>query len=202
MVIIKNIELDASKTLILNKTHQLYAVVKHNDEVCDKNVKWTSDNPSVAMIDAGGRVKGVSKGTAHITASYASLNAQCTVVVCEEPEIEHEYIDLCLSVKWATYNVGATSPAEYGDYFAWGETEPYYEDGFAQEKPQTHWKDGKSIGYDWSTYKWCNGSYTTMTKYSKSQYGYEGFADDKSTLELEDDVAYIKWGGLAYAYQR
>ena len=35
----------------------------------------------------------------------------------------HEYVDLGLSVQWATYNVGADSPTEYGDYFAWGETE-------------------------------------------------------------------------------
>ena len=35
----------------------------------------------------------------------------------------HEYVDLGLSVKWATCNVGASSPEEYGDYYAWGETE-------------------------------------------------------------------------------
>ncbi|MBR5323603.1 MAG: SUMF1/EgtB/PvdO family nonheme iron enzyme [Muribaculaceae bacterium] len=34
----------------------------------------------------------------------------------------HEYVDLGLSVKWATCNVGANTPEEYGDYFAWGET--------------------------------------------------------------------------------
>ena len=36
----------------------------------------------------------------------------------------HEYVDLGLSVKWATCNVGANTPEEYGDYFAWGETTP------------------------------------------------------------------------------
>ena len=36
----------------------------------------------------------------------------------------HEYVDLGLSVKWATCNVGASKPEEYGDYFAWGETKP------------------------------------------------------------------------------
>ncbi len=36
----------------------------------------------------------------------------------------HEYVDLGLSVKWAACNVGASSPLEYGDYFAWGETSP------------------------------------------------------------------------------
>ena len=38
------------------------------------------------------------------------------------PTDTHEYVDLGLSVKWATCNVGATSPEDYGDYFAWGET--------------------------------------------------------------------------------
>jgi hypothetical protein len=36
----------------------------------------------------------------------------------------HEWVDLGLSVKWATCNVGATKPEEFGDYFAWGETSP------------------------------------------------------------------------------
>ncbi len=41
----------------------------------------------------------------------------------------HEYVDLGLSVKWATCNVGASSPSDYGNYYAWGETntkEGYY----------------------------------------------------------------------------
>ena len=40
----------------------------------------------------------------------------------EGTESSHEWVDLGLSVKWATCNVGATKPEEYGDYFAWGET--------------------------------------------------------------------------------
>ena len=34
----------------------------------------------------------------------------------------HEYVDLGLSVKWATCNIGASSPTDYGNYYAWGET--------------------------------------------------------------------------------
>ena len=86
----------------------------------------------------------------------------------------HEYVDLGLSVKWATCNVGATKPEEYGDYFAWGETQP------------------KST-YNWSTYKWCNGSYNTQTKYNtNSSYG---TVDNKTQLELSDDAARANWGG-------
>ena len=90
-------------------------------------------------------------------------------------EKEHyEYIDLGLSVKWATCNVGANKPEEYGDYFAWGETEP------------------KST-YDWSTYKYCNGSWNTQTKYNTNSSF--GTVDNKTQLELSDDAARANWGG-------
>ena len=95
----------------------------------------------------------------------------------EEPENTengYEYVDLGLSVKWATCNVGATKPEEYGDYFAWGETQP------------------KST-YDWSTYKYCNGSSTSLTKYNNSSS--YGTVDNKTTLELSDDAARANWGG-------
>ena len=91
----------------------------------------------------------------------------------------YEWVDLGLpsGLKWATCNVGASQPEEYGDYFAWGEVES---------------KDY----YDWSTYKWCNGSYDTQTKYcNDSYYGYNGFTDNKTTLELSDDAANYNWGG-------
>jgi hypothetical protein len=89
----------------------------------------------------------------------------------------YEYIEMGLSVKWATCNVGATKPEEYGDYYAWGETEP-------------------KTDYSWSTYKYCNGSISTLTKYCKnSRYGNNGFTDTKTTLDPDDDVAHVKWVG-------
>ena len=74
---------------------------------------------------------------------------------------------------WATCNVGASSPEDYGDYFAWGETEPKSE-------------------YSWTTYKWCNGSSTSMTKYCKSSS--YGTVDNRTELLPEDDAAYVNWG--------
>ena len=94
------------------------------------------------------------------------------------PEAAHEWVDLGLpsGTLWATCNIGADSPEDYGDYFAWGETEP------------------KEV-YNWSTYKWCMGSNTTMTKYcSNSNYGTNGFVDNKTELDPEDDAAYVNWG--------
>ena len=88
---------------------------------------------------------------------------------------DHEYVDLGLpsGTLWATCNVGANAPEEYGDYFAWGETEP------------------KDV-YSWSNYKWCNGSHNTLTKYcTESDYG---TVDNKVELDPEDDAAYVNWG--------
>ena len=88
----------------------------------------------------------------------------------------HEYVDLGLpsGIKWATCNVGATTPEGYGDYFAWGETSP-------------------KTTYNWSTYKYCNGDLYSMTKYcTQSSYG---TVDNKTTLELSDDAARVNLGG-------
>ena len=91
----------------------------------------------------------------------------------------HEWVDLGLpsGTLWATTNVGASKPEEYGDYFAWGETKP------------------KSV-YDWDTYKWCKGDdYHQLTKYCNlSNYGDNGFVDNKTELDPGDDAAYVNWG--------
>lgn len=94
----------------------------------------------------------------------------------------HKYVDLGLpsGTLWATCNIGAETPDEYGDYFAWGETK-----GYSSEKNN----------FDWSTYKYCNGSYNTLTKYnSNSSYGFNGSTDNLTELELIDDAAYQNWG--------
>lgn len=92
----------------------------------------------------------------------------------------NDYVDLGLpsGTLWATCNVGASYPEDDGNYFAWGETEIIY---------IQYW--------GWSTYKWCNGSDNSLTKYcNDSNYGYNGFVDNKMELELEDDAAYVNWG--------
>lgn len=96
-------------------------------------------------------------------------------VQCEQNEMEnasgkhngHKYVDLGLpsGLKWATCNVGATTPEEYGDYFAWGEVE-------------------SKARYNWDTYKYYGGS--NVTKYT---------GNDKTVLDPEDDAATANWGG-------
>ena len=99
------------------------------------------------------------------------------------PPTEGDWVDLGLpsGTIWATRNIGASAPEDYGYYFAWGETTPTPKDN-----------------YDWSTYKWCKGNDNTLTKYcTNSDYGYNGFTDGKTELDPEDDAAYVNWGSVA-----
>lgn len=90
----------------------------------------------------------------------------------------HEYVDLGLpsGTLWATCNVGATTPEGYGDYFAWGETEP-------------------KTTYNCRTYKWCTGDCDKFTKYcNNSDFGNNGFTDNLTVLQPGDDAATANWG--------
>ena len=122
------------------------------------------DNVTTADVNGDGEI------------NISDVNAIINIIHEDEALIdEHEWVDLGLpsGTLWATCNVGANAPEEYGDYFAWGETEP---------------KDY----YDWSNYKWCNGSLNSLTKYcTKSIYG---TVDGKTELDLDDDAANVNWG--------
>ncbi len=99
-----------------------------------------------------------------------------TLLQCEKKQdIVYEYVDLGLSVKWATCNIGATSPEEFGDYFAWGEI-----------KPQKY--------YDWDTYKYGKrGDYPTCVEPVIILNKYTG-KDEKFTLDPKDDAATANLG--------
>ena len=86
-------------------------------------------------------------------------------------------VDLGLpsGLKWASCNIGATTPEDYGNYYAWGETTT-------------------KTDYSWATYKHANGDYNKLTKYC-SYNGNNGFADNKTTLDPADDAAHVNWGG-------
>ena len=118
-----------------------------NFDVTSANINGDDD---ITMADANQIVNGFLSGG---TVKYDPYNG-------------HEYVDLGLSVKWATCNVGATKPEDYGDYFAWGETAP-------------------KSDYSWSTYKFTTDGGSTFTKYTGS---------DKIVLDAADDAATANWG--------
>ena len=110
----------------------------------------------------------------------------------------HDYVDLGLpsGTKWATMNVGATVENRYyGDYFAWGETEPRYtsytisrtDDGYGglSENISVSWKSGyEDNGYSWDNYfDGTNGENFTIFKDA-----------DSSELDATHDAATVNWG--------
>ena len=95
-------------------------------------------------------------------------------------------LDLPSGLKWASYNIGASKPEEYGDYFAWGETKPYYTPGHAQDNPCASWREGKDAGYNWSSYFDTKDGGSTFETYA---------IDKETTLRPEHDAATANWGG-------
>lgn len=89
-------------------------------------------------------------------------------------EWEPRYVDLGLSVKWATCNLGGKNPDDYGKGFRWGDVN----------------SSGEYI------YSYLDSWYDNLTKYcNKPEHGYNGFTDDLTTLEPNDDAAHVLWGG-------
>ena len=126
---------------------------------------------------------GLTHGTtyyvrAYMVTDYGLSYGEALSFTTEEDGGGHAYVDLGLpsGLLWATCNVGAYTPEDCGDYFAWGETQP------------------KAV-YDWSTYQHCSGSHNTLTKYcNNTSYGNGGYTDDLTTLLPEDDAATANWG--------
>ncbi len=119
------------------------------------------------------------------------LNVVINVILGKDSGGSHDqgdWVDLGLpgGTLWATRNIGADKPEDYGDYFAWGETTPKAE-------------------YHSGTYKWwekyqdASGNWHKgFTKYCTRSYeGLDNFVDDKTELDLADDAASVNWGGKA-----
>ncbi len=164
-----------------------------NDSLSTANATLTGEKATLANEKTALTAKNDSLSTANATltgekdalkADTASLKAEKKTLNDKVKQLqfafapEDYYVDLGLSVMWATCNVGANAPEEYGDYFAWGEIEGY---------------NTSKKSFNWSTYKWCNGSETTMTKYCTSNS--YGTVDNKKQLDLADDAARANWGG-------
>ena len=115
------------------------------------------------------------------------------------PALEHEYVDLGLpsGTLWATTNIGAAAPEEYGLYFAWGETKGYGQDDYTNATNYASMGNYTKTEFSFSTYKWCQGTENTLTKYTPSyniEYSHYPVTDGKTSLDAVDDAAYQIWG--------
>ena len=166
----------------------------------------TIENKTVDVALTGGKVNKITTtlgGNAEEVVFGVSINpwgAATTDVEfpTTDPANGHAYVDLGLrsggnKILFATMNVGASSPEEYGDYFAWGETAKRY----------TSISGSTITGgtFEWSNCPYHTGS-TNNTGWSKyiptsksSFWSGEGSPDNLLTLEASDDVASVQWGG-------
>ena len=151
-----------------------------------KGVCWsTSQNPTINdnKTNSGSgsgsytsNITGLAGNTTYYVRAYATNSKgtsygeqrSFTTNYSETNHNGHEYVDLGLSVKWATCNVGTTSPEGYGDYYAWGETSSKAE--YKEENCTTY-----GLGY--------------------SQLQSQGYIDNSGNLTAQYDAATANWGG-------
>ena len=157
----------------------------------DDGVLWLDGDNKVVEAESGSVIE--FEGCFGGLCPGDEVDDDDTEVVISTPSGYHNsygYVDLGLpsGTLWATMNVGADSPEDYGYYFAWGETEP-------------------KAYYDWDTYKWMTdgaSSWSAVNKYTVDdgqieavwydEYG-NFIGDNKTVLELADDAANANWGG-------
>lgn len=146
------------------------------DNATNKKINWSSSKDAVATVTPEGIVEAVSAGEAVITATSedSGVNAKCEIVVNEI--IVYELIDLGFSVKWASCNLGASRPEEYGGYYQWAGTQDVSDLGIDLDLSNCPYFTGRG----WVRYN-PNSSY--------------GIVDDWTVLYPEDDAATVALGG-------
>ena len=109
----------SSLSLYQNDSETLVATVLPSNAT-NKNVSWSTSNSSVATVSTSGQVTAISPGTATITVTTADggKTASCSVSVTADP---YGAVDLGLSVKWSSFNYGASSVTSTGGYYMWGD---------------------------------------------------------------------------------
>lgn len=99
---------------------------------------------------------------------------------------EPEYVDLGLSVKWRTCNVGAFRPEAYGNYYQWAGTRDVSNESFEVDLTRCPYHSGNRYNAGWTKYVY---AYNHLFPDAQDPL------DGKWTLDLEDDAAYANLGG-------
>lgn len=184
---VSSITLNETKLELMRLEARALNATIEPENATKKDVVWSSSDLSVAQVRDDGYVYAKGAGTAIITAKAGSKSVECSVKVEEIPD---NAIDLGIELKredggtyvvlYRTSNLGANAPEEYGDFYAWGETET-------------------KSDYSWTTYKWGNGSPEMYTKYcpieASEHWAGSGDPDNKTELDPEDDAVRLLLGG-------
>ncbi|MBR6129706.1 MAG: BspA family leucine-rich repeat surface protein [Bacteroidaceae bacterium] len=164
---------DAPKFFIGSETAELPAIAGSENSMADAGASFNMGRytiePITFVYDGNdGLTVGIEGTATHQWVAFD--NFQLSYLGKAETPQEHEYVDLGLpsGTLWATCNVGANSPEEYGDYFAWGETEP------------------KEDFDNFESYR--------ISDYILAKYNVDGGTGILTSLQPEDDAATVNWG--------
>ena len=184
-----------------------FNVTKENDEYKMKsgdaediviNVESAFIQPqSDGWLTVSGRSYHVTGGKCYIVSNKSEMGVTKAIEAgkiykvsspASERKVPEGYVDLGITVDgkkvfWAEKNVGADNPWDYGDYYAWGETVPYYADNHAADNPCSNWRtivDRTITGYNWATYFDSDEDGENFSKYADAS---------SATLESDDDAA-------------
>ena len=175
---VDSISLNNVKTTESNKTLTLYLAVLPTT---------TGDLTLTAKTSADRSYTATLKGKTFKAGRAYRFTTSTKYIPISGYENGYAYVNLGLSVKWATMNVGATSVADYGKYYAWGETKGYGEEDQSNARNYVSAGSYTKNSYYWDTYKWSNDDGgNSFSKYT---------ASSKNTLDAEDDAATQNWGG-------
>ena len=152
--------------------NKLFTIVNKEDEASFlTDLKANTDNFKKKLVFVFGNSE-----------NYIVVNGEKFLPTPPDPYNGHEYVEIG-GLKWATMNIGATSPEQAGLYFAWGETQGYTAEQVGSGEGQKY--------FGWEDYKYGNGTSspgaTGMTKYNST--------DGLTTLDAVDDAAVANWGG-------
>lgn len=183
IVPVTGVSLNISSVEILEEARETLIATVEPANATNQSVTWKTSDETIASVTQNGKVTGNNVGTALITVTTkdGGYTASCNVTIKDNISGTvngHDYVDLGLSVNWATSNIGASSRMDYGNYYAWGET------------------SAKS-NYELTNYRFRkSGSESYNVKLSKyNTSSFYGSIDYRTKLELSDDAARVIWGG-------
>ena len=180
IVPVTEITLDLSDVVLNIGSHETLTATVSPSYATNKQLVWTSSDSSIATI-SNGKIVAVSVGKTLITAATVdgSVSASCEVTVVQNTYDypQPEAVDMGLSIKWASFNLGASAPEYDGYYYSWGEIEPKY-------------------NYRWTNYKWCDWYGNPNPTYSSTwnAFSLTKYTEPSSTLDNEDDPVQVTLG--------
>ena len=190
--LVTGVSLNKTTLALYEGESQTLAATISPDNAADKSLKWSSSNENVAIVDNNGKLTALKKGTTTIKAltnDGSDISSECTVTVSYACPVGAVDLGFTTSdgykLYWATCNLGATNPEEYGDRYAWGETETkdsYWPQDYTLFKGEMGWMSTTTYGY----------ILESILKYNLDSS--LGPVDNKTVLEPEDDVASVKLG--------